>query len=233
MKNTETPQDPDDGLARPGNAKALPVQARKGEKIGRALARVVFDPGARHAYLAMGYGSQLFGDQLSPDVVEMTEALAEVLGTTSQGDLTTASRLLTAQAVSLDAMFTELARRSFNNMGQYADTSERYMRLALKAQSSCRSTLEALARLHQPREQTVKHVHVNDGGQAVVADHFHTHGGRGALNEKSNERSHATTVTASERAALPGADEGGITVSVPDGQGEAQMSHARGARGAS
>jgi hypothetical protein len=32
--------------------------------------------------------------------------------------------------------------------------------------------LEALAKLHQPREQTVKHVHVNEGGQTVVTDHF-------------------------------------------------------------
>ncbi|OYU35259.1 MAG: hypothetical protein CFE35_09710 [Novosphingobium sp. PASSN1] len=46
-------------------------------------------------------------------------------------------------------------------------TRRRYMRLALKAQAACRSTLEALARLHQPREQTVKHVHVSEGGQAV------------------------------------------------------------------
>lgn len=38
-----------------------------------------------------------------------------------------------------------------------------------------RATLEALAKLHQPREQTVKHVHVNEGGRAIVADQIHQH----------------------------------------------------------
>ena len=89
-------------------------------------------------------------------------------------------------------------------MGQYPDAADRYMRLSLKAQAACRSTLEALARLHQPREQTVKHVHVNEGGQAVVADHFHHQAG-GKQNAKSNEQSHAAT-QAGERPALSSPD---------------------------
>src|SRR3546814_1735162 len=72
-----------------------------------------------------------------------------------KGDLSLASRIFTSQAISLDALFTDMARRSGNNMGHYPDAADRYMRLALKAQAACRSTLEALARLHQPREQTV------------------------------------------------------------------------------
>ena len=48
-----------------------------------------------------------------------------------------------------------------------------------------------LARLHQPREQTVRHVHVSEGGQAVIADQFHHHGGSGE-NAKSVKQSHAT-----------------------------------------
>ena len=89
--------------------------------------------------------------------------------------MTMATRILASQATSLDAMFTELARRASVNMAEYPQAMERYMRLAFKAQSASRSTLEALARLHQPREQTVRHVHVNDGGQAVIADQFHHH----------------------------------------------------------
>lgn len=43
---------------------------------------------------------------------------------------------------------------------------------------SCRATLEALAKLDQPREQTVRHVHVdNRGGQAVIAETVQTGGG--------------------------------------------------------
>ena len=68
---------------------------------------------------------------------------------------------------------------------------DRYLKLAFKAQSACRVTLDSLARLHQPREQTVKHVHINDGGQAVVVDHLHQTTG-GPRNGKSDEQSHAT-----------------------------------------
>lgn len=76
-------------------------------------------------------------------------------------------------SVTLESMLAELARRAANTMGEYINAAEHYGRLALKAQSNCRATLEALAKLHQPREQTVHHVPVNEGGQAVVADHFH------------------------------------------------------------
>jgi hypothetical protein len=107
------------------------------------------------------------------------------------GDLKLASRLLASQALTLDSIFTELTRRSAANLGEYPTAAERYMRLALKAQTNCRTTLDALGKLHQPREQTVKHVHVNDGGQAVVADQFHHHG-LGGSDAKPEEQSHAT-----------------------------------------
>jgi hypothetical protein len=42
------------------------------------------------------------------------------------------------------------------------------MRLVLRAQANCRATLEALAKLHQPREKVVQHIQVNEGGQAIA-----------------------------------------------------------------
>ena len=66
------------------------------------------------------------------------------------------------------------------------------MRLALKAQAQSRATIEALERLAHGREQTVKHVHVdNRGGQAVIADSVQA-GGQG--NRKNDEQSHATAM---------------------------------------
>lgn len=104
-----------------------------------------------------------------------------------KGDLSLATRMFTSPAFALDTVFTEMARRAGINTGQYPDAADRYMRLALKAQSSCRATLEALTKLHQPREQTVKDVHVNSGGQAVVADtiHQHTGGTESAKNRRT------------------------------------------------
>src|SRR3546814_11396755 len=98
------------------------------------------DPQTRDANLAMSFGSQMFGDQLKPDIAESSAVLAEEIQRAMKGDLSLASRIFTSQAISLDALFTDMARRSGNNMGHYPDAADRYMRLALKAQAACRST---------------------------------------------------------------------------------------------
>ena len=141
------------------------------------------------------------------------------------GELALASRTLSAQAITLDAMFTEFARRAAINLGEYLDASERFARLALKAQANSRATWEALAKLHQPREQTVRHVHANEGGQAVIADQFHNHRGA-AENGKSVKQSDATGA-AGGSAALLGQDPERDGVPIASGEGEAALPNAR------
>lgn len=192
---------------------------------GKVFARIAIDPLARHAQLAASFGIRaLFGDR-KPDLPDCVEVLCDEAAKAANGDMRGASLMLAAQAFSLDAMFTEMARRSGANMGEFPDAMERYMRLALKAQANCRATLEALAKLHQPREQTVKHVHVNEGGQAVVADQFHHHAG-GKENAKIDKQSVAAGV-AGPSAALPGPDPFGDGVPIPGGEREAAMQDAR------
>ncbi|ALJ13018.1 hypothetical protein [Sphingopyxis macrogoltabida] len=216
---------PGDGLATRGEPAVLEVEKRPDENIGRTLARVTLDPQTRNAHLAMSFGSQMFGDRHQPTIAESSAVLAEELQRAVKGDLSLASRIFASQAISLDALFTEMARRSGSNMGHYPDAADRYMRLALKAQAACRATLEALTRLHQPREQTVKHVHVNEGGQAVVADHFHQHRGEGG-NGKSDKQSDATG-PAGTIVALPSPDPLGNGVPVPGIEGKATLQNAR------
>lgn len=179
----------DDGLVVPGQASELPIEKRPDEKVGRTLARLTLDPQTRNASVAMTFGGAMFGDTHRPDIVQSSAALAEAIEAAGRGDLDLASRVFASQAITLDAMFTELARRAAINLGEYPQTVERYTRLALKAQSNCRATLEALAKIHQPREQTVRHVHVNEGGQAVIADQFHNHtGGHGNAENSKQSR---------------------------------------------
>jgi hypothetical protein len=121
-----------------------------------------------------------------------------------------------------------MARRMALNMGEYLGATETYARIAMKAQAQSRATLEALAKLHQPREQTVRHVHVNEGGQAVVADQFHHHTG-GQKNGQSSEQPHATgTGQSGECAALPRPDPLGSGVPIPGGKGKQAVQDARG-----
>lgn len=211
---------------KPATAKnTLEIKAEDGDDRDVLLAKVALAPGARHAATASNFAASLFSDKHQTPIMASTAALAEKMAAARDGDKAMPSDILSAQAVVLDTMFTELARRSAANMGQYIDAADRYMRLALKAQANCRATLEALGKLHQPREQTVKHVHVNEGGQAIVADNIHQHTG-GSENGKNSEQSHATG-PAGESPALLGADPHGNGVPIPGGDGPEAVPDAR------
>lgn len=214
-----------EGLLGPNEVAELEVEKQQGEKVGKTLARVTLDPQTRNANVAMAYGGAMFGDNHRPDLMQSSAALAEEIERAMAGDLGLASRVYASQAVTLDAMFTEMARRAAMNFGTYPQAVERYARLALKAQANCRATLEALAKLHQPREQTVRHVHVNEGAQAIIADQFHNHTG-GQRNAESAKQSHATGA-AGTIAALPSPDPEGDRMPSAGGEREAAMQDAR------
>lgn len=63
--------------------------------------------------------------------------------TANGGDLKRPEAMLTTQTHTLDAMFNNLARRATN--AEHLGKSDRFLRLALRAQSQCRATLETLA----------------------------------------------------------------------------------------
>lgn len=184
---------------------AVTVDRQAEESSAQALARSILNPETRHAHTASAFAGRAFdGLTNKPGIGDFAGHVAAIADTAASGNLTLASRMLTAQALSLDTIFTEFSRLAFLNIAAYPDAADRFARLALKAQNNCRATLETLARLHQPREQTVRHVHVNQGSQAVVADHFHHHANGGA-NAESGEQCHATTPTGASTP-LSGAD---------------------------
>jgi len=209
-----------------GRDEAKPVMAMavKGETETDTLSRVLTEPFWRHGMVAKGIIDKSLGKVPgTPAFDDYGRALQVSAGKAAGGDLKFAIEMLTAQANSLDAMFAEFARRAALFFFDDTTTTESYSRIALRAQANCRATLEALIHLHQPREQTVKHVHVNEGGQAVVADHLHVGGKK---NGKSDEQSHATGATG-DCAALPRPDPEGNGVPIPSREGEAAMQNAR------
>jgi hypothetical protein len=184
-----------------------------------AVARTALDPEARHAALNLNASSDLFAGSAGTvnDTIDVLRDMAEEV---AAQDMSGVSRILMSQAVSMDALFTQLARRAHANLGQYPEAAERYLRLGLKAQAQSRTTLETLAKLHQPREQTVRHIHVGPDGQAVFIENLH--GGLG--NVRSTEQAHAQSASGSP---LLSHDTGGKGVPLSGGQGEAPVSHAR------
>ena len=211
---------------KPTAGSVLTVTAEKGETEPDTMARVFVSPFLRHACLGHGVATKAFGKMPGePDVNDFGKAIKARAKAAAEGDLTLATEILVSQALSLDAMFAELARRSVMNFGDYPLAAERYARLAFKAQSNSRASLEALAKLHQPREQTVRHVHVNEGGQAVIADNIHHHGW-GKENENSNGQPHATDA-AGTGPALLGQDAEGNGLPISSGEGQSAMPDAR------
>ena len=207
---------------KPNNA--LNVEQTKDETGAQAMARKLLSPAFKNAAASAGFLGKMLGGVEMPGVTDYADDLIVKADKAASGDLAMASRMLATQAVTLDAMFAELARRCAMNMGHYINAAERYGRLALKAQSNCRATLEALAKLHQPREQTVRHVHVNEGGQAVIADQFHNHSG-GTENGKKSEQPHEQGACSP---ALPSPDPLGQGVPIPGRERKAALQDARG-----
>ena len=101
------------------------------------------------------------------DLTACLAALKESTRRANQGDLAEAEALLLAQAVTLNAIFAALVSRAQANMGQYLDAADRYMRLALKAQSQCRATLETLAVIKNPPTVFARQANIAHGPQQV------------------------------------------------------------------
>lgn len=186
-----------------------------------AVARLVHLPHYRNAAAGGTFGSSSAG--MTSDSVASTRIVTEQCAKTRAGNLALPSDILTAQAMTLDAVFTEMLKRSGANMGEYPEAAERYMRMAMKAQAQCRTSIEALSKMHQPREQVVRHVHVYEGGQAVVAEQLHMHG-PGMRNDGRTEQPHEPRATAPSSPALSSPDPLGDGVPVP-GNAERAVSH--------
>lgn len=119
-------------------------------------------------------------------LTELVQELTQQIRACANGDLSRGEGMLTAQAHSLDAIFNELARRAQLNVGHYPETVERYMRLALKAQSQCRATIEALANMKNPRP--VAYVQQANIGQAVQVNNAPQQAADGVARARESEK---------------------------------------------
>lgn len=212
-----------------GNAFAIEFKEVEGEKLGDTVAKSMLGPNIRHGHVAAVFaGNMLNGSGEAVSLMDAAAVIAQRASEAMKGDLSFASATLASQAIACDIMFSEFTRRAAYNLNENMDVVERFARLAMKAQSNCRATLETLAKLHQPREQTVRHININAGGQAVVTDQFHHHQERGLKNEKPDQCRASGARTASASPALPCPDPIGSDVSVASRKRKTSVPDARG-----
>lgn len=128
---------------KPANdAGTVTLHEEPGKTRERILADVTAQGTLTNAHVMATFAKPVMGEL---HLAECVSALRAKAGAVNRGDLSSAESMLIEQAAALNAIFAEMARRSAANMGDYLDATDRYMRLALKAQSQCRATLETLA----------------------------------------------------------------------------------------
>lgn len=129
-------------------------------KAGNA-ARMALSPSLNAVAVIEKYGKPLGELDLATLHESLNDSVAKIWG----GDLKQCEAMLLAQAHALQAIFMNLARRAAgeNYLAQY----ETHLRIALKAQSQCRATLETLASIKNPPVAIVRQANIANGPQQV------------------------------------------------------------------
>lgn len=168
---------------------ALIVENEKGKSDQRKLAEVKLSADVLNALTTQAFTKPLLGE------IDFTEAVAvmkEKSGKIIAGDLSELESTLSAQVISLNAIFNTLAGRSMQC--EYLNQMETNLRLALKAQAQCARTAEILATIKNPPIVYAKQANIAQGHQQINnGNQSPTHAGKtkNLSNELLSEDDHA------------------------------------------
>ncbi|WP_442253479.1 hypothetical protein ACS0OX_17225 [Stenotrophomonas pavanii] len=156
---------PADGASQRSAKLAVPLD--KGQTLEEKSAGLIAEGIASNAFVSLLF-AQHSGVAGGNELNELVKSTRAAVGRAAKGGTDQADGLLTSQAIALNAVFLEMSRRAALNMGEHMGAMETYMRLALKAQSQCRTTLETLAEIKNPRAVAfVKQANIAGGHQQV------------------------------------------------------------------
>lgn len=117
---------------------------------------------AMNALVGLVYSSKL-------GTLDLTESFEQVLSCardTTNRSTKSQEAILASQVISMNAIYTDLAMIARQNITN-AVVFERLMRLALKAQSNCRATAEALAAIQNPPTVFARQANITSGPQQI------------------------------------------------------------------
>ena len=138
----------------------LSTTGKVSSKLGaqeKVLKQLVQSPELTNSAVVLAYKGSIAGDRIDlSDIVDSMQQSSEKLQSNAPLELT--ENILISQAQSLNAMFCDLAVKANNQ--KYLDSMDKYLKLALKAQSQCRATLETLANIKNPPIVFAKHANI-------------------------------------------------------------------------
>lgn len=129
---------------------AVNIYAKKGETDAHALARTAVSPAYTGAAVANAFSK--FNENIG--INEAVEVFDEMAKSVQDGSIQDVEAMLVSQSIALNSIFTLMARRGAHNMKTNFGKAEAFMRMAFKAQNQCRSTLETLGEIKNPRQAT-------------------------------------------------------------------------------
>lgn len=144
--------------------RAHQIEARTPEEARRVIASDLASPelAAARAIQAIEGGKGI-GEHL--DTPEMIKCLREQAATVTRGNLAQAEAMLMNQATTLQSLFARLTERAMEQT--HMPNLEGFMRMALRAQSQCRATLETLAAIKNPPIVYARQANVTTGPQQI------------------------------------------------------------------
>ena len=134
------------------------VTATKGQSYDEAVAKKLTRPEVQ---------ASLTIQKLHPinDVNALTKILGQQTADVIDGSMVRPESMLLAQAHTLDALFNSLVMKGLDQT--HTPHYEAFMKLAFKAQSQCRSTLQSLSDIKNPSVVYAKQANINNGNQQI------------------------------------------------------------------
>ncbi len=133
---------------KPDKRRVLAISATE-ESAGRVIAEAVLGGMVGNASAALSFASHLNADV---DLTECVGVVEREISAVNKGDLNKLEGMLTAQAIVLNAIFNNYAKKALAS--EYVSQLDLNMRIALKAQAQCRTTVEAIGEIKFPKSAT-------------------------------------------------------------------------------
>lgn len=112
------------------------------------------------------WSKQLVGTEAH--IVTLLDKIEAQTAALHAGDMSEVEAMLFGQALTLQAMFTTFTYKAAHTLSTNTPAMEMCLRMAFKAQSQCRATLETLAEVKNPRTATfIKQANVAGGHQQI------------------------------------------------------------------